>query len=66
MNGIENIGNMMTHQCRLAQALAKRIDDCPELERMAPVALNIVCFRYNYSPVDGSVDAVKISAVQSW
>lgn len=31
----------------LAQHLARRIDDAPELERLAEVPLNIVCFRCN-------------------
>jgi glutamate/tyrosine decarboxylase-like PLP-dependent enzyme len=29
-----------------AQYLASRVDASPELERLAPVPLNIVCFRY--------------------
>lgn len=68
VNGTENIGNMMTHQCNLAKALAARIDESSELERMAPVALNIVCFRYVYTPPaeEGEVDAAKVSAIHSW
>jgi glutamate/tyrosine decarboxylase-like PLP-dependent enzyme len=30
----------------LAQHLAKRVDDANDLERLAEVPLNIVCFRY--------------------
>ncbi|MGH3118848.1 MAG: pyridoxal phosphate-dependent decarboxylase family protein, partial [Gaiellales bacterium] len=30
----------------LAQRLARRVDDAPDLERLAEVPLNIVCFRY--------------------
>jgi aromatic-L-amino-acid decarboxylase len=30
----------------VAQHLAARVDAEPELERLAPAALNIVCFRY--------------------
>jgi glutamate/tyrosine decarboxylase-like PLP-dependent enzyme len=30
----------------LAQRVAKRVDDAPDLERLAEVPLNIVCFRY--------------------
>ena len=30
----------------LAQHLARRVDDAPDLERLADVPLNIVCFRY--------------------
>ena len=31
----------------LAQHLARRVDEAPDLERLADVALNIVCFRYH-------------------
>ncbi len=44
--GAAAIGLSIAYTCRLAQALARRVDAEPELERMAPVALNIVCFRY--------------------
>ena len=33
----------------LAQHLAQRVDDAPDLERLADVRLNIVCFRYHPS-----------------
>jgi len=36
----------MAANCELAQALAARVDAAPELERLAPVALNVVCFRH--------------------
>src|SRR3569833_108077 len=38
----------MAANCGLAQALAARIDATPELERLAPVALNVVCFRHRF------------------
>jgi len=38
----------------LAQLLARRIDDAPDLERLAAVPLNIVCFRYR--PADRELD----------
>ena len=31
----------------LAQHLARRVDEEPDLERLADVSLNIVCFRYH-------------------
>ncbi|RMH51348.1 MAG: aminotransferase class V-fold PLP-dependent enzyme [Zetaproteobacteria bacterium] len=43
--GPERLGAMIEHCCALADLLAKRIDEEPWLERTAPVALNIVCFR---------------------
>ena len=44
--GADAIGAAVQQSCDLAQRLAARVDDTPELERLAPVALNIVCFRY--------------------
>ena len=44
--GTRRLGAVMSNTCRLARRLAERIDAEPELERLAPVALNIVCFRY--------------------
>jgi glutamate/tyrosine decarboxylase-like PLP-dependent enzyme len=35
----------------LAQHLARRVDEAPDLERLADVPLNIVCFRYRPSGV---------------
>ena len=46
--GAEHLGRAIAHTCALAQDLAARVDAEPELERLAPVALNIVCFRYRF------------------
>ena len=37
---------MVERHLELAQRLARRVDEAPELERLADVPLNIVCFRY--------------------
>jgi glutamate/tyrosine decarboxylase-like PLP-dependent enzyme len=37
---------MISNTCHLAQALQQRILAEPELELLAPVSLNIVCFRF--------------------
>ena len=37
---------MVERHLDLAQHLARRVDDAPDLERLADVPLNIVCFRY--------------------
>jgi aromatic-L-amino-acid decarboxylase len=44
--GAERIGQVINETCLLARYLAERVDAQPELELLAPVALNIVCFRY--------------------
>ena len=45
-HGTEALGNAMSANCRLARALAGRIEREPTLKLLAPVALNIVCFAY--------------------
>jgi len=47
---------MVERHLRLARHLASRVDDAPELERLAEVPLNIVCFRVH--PPDTSEDAL--------
>jgi aromatic-L-amino-acid/L-tryptophan decarboxylase len=44
--GAERLGAVADRCCELAQRLASAVDAEPRLERMAPVGLNIVCFRY--------------------
>jgi len=43
----------------LAQRLARAVDAAPDLERLADVPLNIVCFRY----APGGVDATELDAL---
>lgn len=42
--GLDALGASMAANCRLAAGLARRIEAEPELEVLAPVSLNIVCF----------------------
>jgi len=44
--GAERLGAMIARTCDLAQYLKRRIEAMPELELLAPVQLNIVCFGY--------------------
>jgi aromatic-L-amino-acid/L-tryptophan decarboxylase len=44
--GSDQLGAAISSSCKLARYLADRINARPELELLAPVALNIVCFRY--------------------
>jgi glutamate/tyrosine decarboxylase-like PLP-dependent enzyme len=50
--GTERLGAAISRSCALARYLEARISAAPELELMAPVELNIVCFRYR--PKDAS------------
>jgi len=47
--GADRLGSVAEICCDVAQALAARVDREPALERLAPVALNIVCFRARVS-----------------
>jgi glutamate/tyrosine decarboxylase-like PLP-dependent enzyme len=44
--GIDRLGASIGHTCDLATTLAGYIDRADDLERLAPVTLNVVCFRY--------------------
>jgi glutamate/tyrosine decarboxylase-like PLP-dependent enzyme len=48
-HGADALGASMLKTCNLAQRLAVRVDGEPELERLAPVELNIVGFRWRGS-----------------
>jgi glutamate/tyrosine decarboxylase-like PLP-dependent enzyme len=50
--GTERLGAAISHTCVLARYLEERIKATPELEVMAPVELNIVCFRFRAEDSD--------------
>jgi glutamate/tyrosine decarboxylase-like PLP-dependent enzyme len=45
---------LVEHHLDLAQRLARKVDEAPDLERLAEVPLNIVCFRYRPAGVSES------------
>ena len=44
--GAARLGAVVDHCCDMATVLAALVDAEPRLERLAPVATNVVCFRY--------------------
>jgi len=50
--GTDALGAVISHSCDLAHYLEQRILDTPELELLAPVELNIVCFRFRAEASD--------------
>jgi glutamate/tyrosine decarboxylase-like PLP-dependent enzyme len=50
--GAEKLGASIAHTCALAQYMKQQIEKMPQLELLAPVALNIVCFRYRCDDSD--------------
>jgi aromatic-L-amino-acid/L-tryptophan decarboxylase len=52
VHGTDAIGATISRSCALARYLAGRIRETPELELLAPVELNIVCFSYRSARPD--------------
>src|SRR6202011_1579205 len=50
--GIDALGASIARTCELATSLASRVDAAGDLELLAPVALNVVCFRYRPAALD--------------
>ena len=61
--GSDRLAKMMERSCELAEYLASRIQASEELELLAPVNLNIVCFRYRCESAD-RVNAKIVVAIQ--
>ncbi|WP_428493137.1 pyridoxal phosphate-dependent decarboxylase family protein [Rhodopila sp.] len=59
--GADRIGSIAQQTCDLAAAMAAMIDREPALRRLAPVALNIVCFRY--IAAEGDLDRLNADIV---
>ena len=53
--GTDAIGAVISHSCELARSLASQIAATPQLELMATVELNIVCFRYRFGTDENPV-----------
>ncbi len=52
--GTDALGAVVSRTCELARYLQSRVLASQELELMAPVELNIVCFRYRFTGFTGS------------
>jgi aromatic-L-amino-acid decarboxylase len=61
--GADKLGQIIATTCHLAQYLKQVIDATAELELLAPVALNIVCFRFKCAQAD-SINARIVIALQ--
>ena len=61
--GAEKLGEVIAHTCALAQYMQQLIAKMPQLELLAPVSLNIVCFRYRCENAD-RVNADIVVALQ--
>jgi len=52
VHGLHALGESIARTCELARHLEQRVTDSAELELLAPVQLNIVCFRYRCADAD--------------
>jgi glutamate/tyrosine decarboxylase-like PLP-dependent enzyme len=59
--GADKLGRTISETCRLARYLAARVEAEPMLELLAPVTLNIVCFRYRCA--DALSDQINLEIV---
>jgi aromatic-L-amino-acid decarboxylase len=57
--GRQGLAQRITRHNALAQHLASRIDATPDFERLAPVSLSIVCFRYVPTALQGDETAIE-------
>jgi aromatic-L-amino-acid/L-tryptophan decarboxylase len=64
-HGADKLAAVIEQNVQQAQRLAARVEAHPELELMAPVPLNVVCFRYVPSarPDDEALDALNLEIV---
>jgi glutamate/tyrosine decarboxylase-like PLP-dependent enzyme len=63
--GTEALGASISRCCALARYLEARVRETPELELMAPVELNIVCFRYRAEDTNRVNDAIVVALQES-
>ena len=61
--GLDRFGELIARQCALAAALGDRIAATPPLVLLAPVTLNIVCFRYAAPLEEEACDALNARIV---
>ncbi len=63
--GADAIGAAILNTCRLGAYLAARVDETPQLERLAPAALNIVCFRYRSGADSDGLNGAIVEQLQT-
>jgi glutamate/tyrosine decarboxylase-like PLP-dependent enzyme len=60
--GVAALGELVARNCRQARHLGARVGSSRTLELLAPISLNIVCFRYAEAPAS-SLDALNAGIV---
>jgi len=65
IHGAQRLGEVIAGSCRLARYLQERVMAEPRLELLAPVPLNIVCFRYRGADADALNEAIVADVQES-
>lgn len=52
VHGLDALGATIARTCELARYLERRVSEANDLELLAPLTLNIVCFRYKCADAD--------------
>jgi len=65
VHGTEALGAVISRTCELARYLENRVLETGELELMAPVELNIVCFHYRSEDTDRVNEQIAIDLQES-
>ena len=64
--GREGLAANLREHIRLAEDFAKRVDEHPDFERLAPVPFSVVCFRYRPPAVDSEdLDAINQRLIEA-
>ncbi len=63
--GTDALGKAISRSCQLAKYLESRIAATPRLELLAPVELNIVCFRYRSQESDRVNEQIVVALQES-
>ena len=63
--GLHSLSESITRTCELARYLEQRLKDTEEIEMLAPVQLNIVCFRYRCPDADRSNARIVVELQES-
>jgi aromatic-L-amino-acid/L-tryptophan decarboxylase len=65
VHGAQALGRVISGSCALARYLGQRVEAEPQLELLAPVSLNIVCFGYRCADADRANARIAVALQES-
>lgn len=60
--GVRGLQEKIRHHIAMAQALAEQMKQSPDFELLAPVPVNLICFRYHPAAVDDPEELNRLNA----